>query len=153
LPPLRERREDIPLLVEAFIRETSREHDRPRITVSPDAMNILIGYDWPGNVRELRNLVESMVVLAPGRILRPEDSPPQIREGPGRARMLPGPLMRAESTDGAAPPPELEFIFRTLVQLRIDVEDLRSQFDAYRQSHPEVRSSYPAAALPEAPAR
>ena len=139
LPPLRERRADIPLLVEAFIREASREHDRPRITVSPEAMNLLVAYDWPGNVRELRNLVESMVVLSPGQVIRPEDIPPEIRDARGRSQLLPVPVPRMESADGTAPSPELEFIFRTLVQLRIDVEDLRRQFEQYREAHPEVQ--------------
>ena len=143
LPPLRERRADIPLLVEAFIREASREHDRPRITVSPEAMAILTGYDWPGNVRELRNLVESMVVLAPGQVIRPEDIPPEIRDARGRSRLLPVPIVRQEASgDSSAAPPELEFIFHTLVQLRMDVEDLRRQFDDYRATHPEVQSAY-----------
>jgi DNA-binding NtrC family response regulator len=134
LPPLRERRADIALLVDAFIRETSREHDRPRIVVSPEAMNILVGYDWPGNVRELRNLVESMVVLSPGRIIRPEDIPPEIRDARGRSRLLPVPITRsAGNAPAGTTPPELEFIFHTLVELRMDMEDLRRQFDDYRQ--------------------
>jgi DNA-binding NtrC family response regulator len=150
LPPLRERRADIPLLVESFIRETSAQHDRPRIVVSPDAMSVLVGYDWPGNVRELKNLVESMVVLSPGRIIRPEDIPPEIRDARGRSRLLPVPLRRPDPPPGSAPPPELEFIFHTLVQLRIDVEDLRRQFDDYRQTHPEIRSAYAGYPLPPA---
>ncbi|HEX6135779.1 MAG TPA: sigma-54 dependent transcriptional regulator [Longimicrobiales bacterium] len=148
LPPLRERRADIPLLVEAFVREASREHDRPRITVSPDAMNTLMAYDWPGNVRELRNLVESMVVLSPGRIIRPDDIPPEIRDARGRSRLLPVPITRPGTGDGGGTPPELEFIFRTLVQLRIDVEDLRQQFTEYRKSHPEVQGAYGPLPLP-----
>jgi DNA-binding NtrC family response regulator len=156
LPPLRERRADIALLVEAFSREASREHDRPRISVSPDAMTILTGYDWPGNVRELRNLVESMVVLAPGQVIRPEDIPPEIRDARGRSRLLPVPITRLDSTgQSTAPPPELEFIFHTLVQLRMDVEDLRRQFDEYQKTHPEVQSGFTGLTLPSpvAPAR
>jgi DNA-binding NtrC family response regulator len=148
LPPLRERRADVPLLVESFIREASAQHDRPRIVVSPDAMSILIGYDWPGNVRELKNLVESMVVLSPGRIIRPEDIPPEIRDARGRSRLLPVPVRRAERPTGGEPSPELEFIFRTLVQLRIDVEDLRRQFDDYRQARPEITSAFSGYPLP-----
>ena len=148
LPPLRERRADIPLLVEAFIREASREHDRPRISISPDALTILTGYDWPGNVRELRNLVESMVVLAPGQIIRPEDIPPEIRDARGRSRLLPVPIVRQDSSGDATAPPELEFIFHTLVQLRMDVEDLRRQFDEYRRIHPELESGFTGLTLP-----
>ncbi|HMA22307.1 MAG TPA: sigma-54 dependent transcriptional regulator, partial [Gemmatimonadaceae bacterium] len=67
LPPLRERPDDIPLLVRKFVREFSQAHERPFHGISAEAMQLLVGYQWPGNVRELRNLVESMVVLAPGR--------------------------------------------------------------------------------------
>jgi DNA-binding NtrC family response regulator len=148
LPPLRERRADIPLLIDAFVRETSHEHDRPRIIVSPEALNILVGYDWPGNVRELRNLVESMVVLAPGSVIRPEDIPPEIRDARGRSRLLPVPISRPEPGASGATPPELEFIFHTLMQLRMDVEDLRRQFDDYRHTHPQLQSQFVGMPLP-----
>jgi transcriptional regulator with PAS, ATPase and Fis domain len=133
LPPLRERREDIEVLVNAFVRDVSERHDRPFPGISPEAMRILVGYDWPGNVRELRNLVESMVVLAPGRVIRPEDIPDDVRRGRG-ASLLPVPLTRA-SGEGGAPAlrPELEFVFRTLVELRVDMDDLRREFEAYRR--------------------
>jgi DNA-binding NtrC family response regulator len=73
----------------------------------------------------------------PGGVIRPEDIPPEIRHQVGRSRLLPVPIPRlAEET--ARPAPELEFIFRTLVQLRMDVEDLRRQFDEYRVAHPEL---------------
>ncbi|CAN5813920.1 sigma 54-interacting transcriptional regulator [soil metagenome] len=156
LPPLRERRDDIPLLADSFIREASREHDRPSIIISPEAMNILIGYDWPGNVRELKNLVESMVVLSPGRVIRPEDIPPDIRDARGRSRLLPVPLTRPTARPDGGPPAELEFIFHTLVQLRLDVEDIRTQFDEYRRDRPAVQQAFygyplPASSPPAAP--
>jgi DNA-binding NtrC family response regulator len=139
LPPLRERKADIPLLIDHFIRQTAAEHDRPKVAISPEAMRILIDYAWPGNVREMRNLIESMVVLAAGTVVRPEDIPPEIRDGSAGRRLLPAPLPpRFEEPREGAPPPELEFIFRTLLQLRMDVEDLRRQFEDYRQSHPEL---------------
>jgi DNA-binding NtrC family response regulator len=147
LPPLRERRADIPLLIEAFVRDASRDHDRPRVNVSPEAMRILIAYDWPGNVRELKNLVESMVVLSPGRVIGPEDIPPEFRDtAAGRSRLLPVPVQRALPVETSSTSPELEFIFRTLLQLRMDVEDLRHQFDEYRRSHielPPALTGYP----------
>jgi DNA-binding NtrC family response regulator len=148
LPPLRERRDDIPLLTESFIREASIAHDRQRIAISPEAMAILVGYDWPGNVRELKNLVESMVVLQPGRVVGPDDIPPDIRDARGRSRLLPVPLVRRQAPDGDAPPAELEFIFHTLVQLRIDMEDLRRQFDEYRRTRPGLQSTLPPYPLP-----
>ncbi|MCE7956758.1 MAG: sigma-54-dependent Fis family transcriptional regulator, partial [Acidobacteria bacterium ACB2] len=66
LPPLRERREDIPLLVERFRDVFSREHDRPVTGITPGALGVLVGYDWPGNVRELKNVVENAVLFAAG---------------------------------------------------------------------------------------
>jgi hypothetical protein len=112
-------------------------------------MSILIGYDWPGNVRELKNLVESMVVLSPGRVIRPEDIPPEIRDARGRSRLLPVPFARPPvPAENPAGQPELEFIFRTLVQLRVDVEDLRRQFDDYRRSNPEVQAGFTGYPLP-----
>ena len=91
LPPLRERREDIPILVRRFIQEFSAQHDRPFHGISADALQILVDYSWPGNVRELRNLVESMVVLSPGHEIGPADIPREIREGADGvvARFLP----------------------------------------------------------------
>src|SRR5690606_3120624 len=126
LPPLRAGRQDIALLVDAFIRHVPRGRDLAPVRPSPDALAILMEYDWPGNVRELRNLVESMVVLAPGRTIRPDDIPPEVRMGTGpRRHQLPVPVPRQSRREGDGPSPELEFIFRTLLQLRIDVEDLR----------------------------
>jgi DNA-binding NtrC family response regulator len=136
LPPLRERREDIPVLVEAFVRDVSRKNARAFPGISPAAMQILIAYDWPGNVRELRNLVESMVVLAPGGIIRPEDIPLEVRRGRGSS-LLPAPIARTSSEDKPSPlRPELEFVFRTLVELRVDMDDLRREFEAYRRGGP-----------------
>ena len=132
LPPLRERREDIPLLVREFVREVSERHERPFKGIAPAAMDMLKAYHWPGNVRELRNLVESMVVLAPGHEIGPDDIPPEVRSG---GTQLPVPLGRSvegRTGDGGLRP-ELEFIFRTLVELRMDMDDLRREFDAYRE--------------------
>lgn len=87
---------------------------------------MLMEYTWPGNVRELRNLVESMVVLAPGREISPEDIPPEYRAG---SRFLPvhvGPMLRGrEGASGR----ELEFIVRSLVELKLQVEELRRRFE------------------------
>ena len=130
LPPLRERRQDIPLLVRRFIRELSKQHDRPFHGLSAEALQLLVEYPWPGNVRELRNLIESMVVLSPGREIRPEDIPPQIRDA-SAARFLPvhmGPVLRgSQGSDGR----ELEFILRSLVELKLQMEALRRRVDEF----------------------
>jgi len=144
MPPLRERRSDIPILVRQFIREFTEAHDREFKGLTPEALQLLLDYDWPGNVRELRNLVESMVVLAPGSTIRAEDIPSEIRQGRGRA-MLPvwaggGSRETALTAAGESPGqiPEMEFIFHTLIDLKMDVEDLRQEFERYRDSHPEL---------------
>jgi DNA-binding NtrC family response regulator len=135
LPPLRERREDIPLLVRRFVREFSAQHDRPFHGISAEALELLVGYPWPGNVRELRNLVESMVVLAPGREIGAEDIPRAIRDAGGR-RLLPvpvGPVLReGERAQGR----ELEFIVRSLVELKLQVEELRRRMDVEARAVP-----------------
>jgi DNA-binding NtrC family response regulator len=131
LPPLRERREDIPLLIRRFVDEFEARHERRFHGISADAMRLLVDYAWPGNVRELRNLIESMVVLAPGREIRPEELPQHLQD-PGSARLLPvsvGTLMReGERAQGR----ELEFIVRSLVELKLRVEELSRRFDEER---------------------
>jgi len=145
LPPLRERREDIPVLVRRFVAEFAKQHDRAFHGISADAMTSLSEYTWPGNVRELRNLIESMVVLAHGREIVADDIPRAIRDGGGR-RLLPvhvGPAMRVgEQAQGR----ELEFIVRSLVELKLQVEELRRRIDMETRVSPpawmdEVRSS------------
>jgi DNA-binding NtrC family response regulator len=143
LPPLRDRSSDIPILVRRFIEEFSRAHDREFKGLSGEAMQILLDYSWPGNVRELRNLVESMVVLAPGSVIGADDIPPEIRFSSGRqllprsgALALPVRDGTDEETDRTALQlPQIEFLFRTLVEMKIDLEDLRSEFDRFRMRY------------------
>jgi DNA-binding NtrC family response regulator len=96
-------------------------------------MELLREHHWPGNVRELRNLVESMVVLAPNRKIGPGDIPPEVRSG-GRA-LVPVSIPRVEDVREAEGGlrTQLEFIFRTLVDLRVDMDELRREFEAYRE--------------------
>jgi len=142
LSALRDRKEDIPLLVHSFVREASARHDRHFAGISDDAMRILISHVWPGNVRELRNLIESMVVLAPGRRIEAQDIPAEVRTPHSRgllpAPIYPGPLPVGQGGD-ASLRPELEFVFRTLVNLRMDVDDLRRDFEQYQQRHLDGR--------------
>jgi DNA-binding NtrC family response regulator len=138
LPPLRQRREDIPGLADAFVREAAREQGRPVVQLAPDAMRVLTAYPWPGNVRELKNLVESLVVLARREVLTVEDLPASIRSGRAAALLPPGQPVAPVPSGERRHAPELEFIFRTLLQLRIDVEDLRRDFEDYRSRHPDL---------------
>src|SRR5262245_37041219 len=87
LPPLRERREDIPLLVDFFIKKFAAENSRPVRQISPEAMRPLMDYAWPGNVRELENVVERAVVLSSGQTIGIELLPDQL-VGRGAATRL-----------------------------------------------------------------
>ncbi len=78
LPPLRERSEDIPLLIEHFIRKYCQENDRELCTMDPAAMRILIDHAWPGNVRELENAIERAVVLSSGSVITADLFPKNI---------------------------------------------------------------------------
>jgi DNA-binding NtrC family response regulator len=80
MPPLRERREDIPLLIARFIEQFSGELGKPLATVDPEALRILQGHGWPGNVRELRNIVERVALIAEGSVLLPEHIPESLRQ-------------------------------------------------------------------------
>jgi two-component system response regulator HydG len=75
LPPLRDRREDLPLLLEYFIQEFNRKHGKSVKRIAEPVRRAMERYDWPGNVRELRNLIESMVVLDEDGVLGPDDLP------------------------------------------------------------------------------
>jgi DNA-binding NtrC family response regulator len=79
VPPLRERRDDIPLLAMAFLQEFSQENGKRIEGFDPKARQALYSYPWPGNVRELRNCVESAVVMAGGGLVGIEDLPPGVR--------------------------------------------------------------------------
>jgi two-component system, NtrC family, response regulator HydG len=75
LPPLRDRHDDIPLLVDAFLAEACQKHERPWPTMSPELIQFMLAYDWPGNVRQLRNAIENMVVMSNGGTLSLGDLP------------------------------------------------------------------------------
>jgi len=78
VPPLRERRSDIPLLCEHFLTRLAAQKGLARKTLHPEVKDRLMRYDWPGNVRELENLLERMVILAEGDQILPEDLPPRL---------------------------------------------------------------------------
>jgi DNA-binding NtrC family response regulator len=95
-------------------------------------MQRLVGAPWPGNVRQLRNLIESMVVLAPGAEIRASDIPVDVLEGAGT--LLPMRLNTAGTGgSGSAGMQEFEFILRSLVDLRLQIEDMRRRIDEHPQ--------------------
>jgi two-component system NtrC family response regulator len=104
LPPLRERKEDIPLLVEHFLKKYNRENKKKVTSLSKEGRDLLRRYDYPGNVRELENIVERAVVLCRGDTLTTQDLPLNLREGKAEAALerdrgtqsLPGTLEEIE---------------------------------------------------------
>lgn len=86
-PPLRQRRVDIPLLLDHYLAEAAKELDAPAKSIDTDALDVLQTYDWPGNVRQLVNASRRLTVTAPGSVITPQDIPPDIggRESSQRA--------------------------------------------------------------------
>jgi two-component system response regulator PilR (NtrC family) len=81
LPPLRERREDIPLLAERFLARYAEQMQKPVTTISGPAMELLMRHEWPGNIRELENVIERAVALEVTPAVLPESLPPVVRAG------------------------------------------------------------------------
>jgi DNA-binding NtrC family response regulator len=82
VPPLRERKEDLPLLIRYFLERFCREMNKKEVpTLAPEVMAALLAYDWPGNIRELENMIERAVILRGDSVIRPEDLP--LRRGGG----------------------------------------------------------------------
>ncbi|MDR3170717.1 MAG: sigma-54 dependent transcriptional regulator [Treponema sp.] len=79
VPPLRERKDDLPLLITSFLKEFAQENSKPVDSIDDKARAALYAYDWPGNVRELRNCMESAVVMAKGQVITEADLPPTLR--------------------------------------------------------------------------
>lgn len=79
VPPLRDRKEDIPLLVKRFLKDFACREGDPEKNITNDALNILIQHDWPGNVRELKNIVERLIIMKAGNIIDASDVPPFVK--------------------------------------------------------------------------
>jgi DNA-binding NtrC family response regulator len=83
MPPLRERKEDIPMLLRSFLRHFSKANDKPLLELTADAMNAIMSYNWPGNVRELRTAIEHGVVMAHSPKITLRDLPMNVRQATG----------------------------------------------------------------------
>jgi two-component system response regulator AtoC len=106
MPPLRDRKEDIPLLVQAFLKEFATENAKPFKELTPDAMNCILNHDWPGNVRELRTAIEHGVVMSNSPRISLRDLPLAVREQsakPSRTQpplnLQPGPQLNLHDTE------------------------------------------------------
>jgi transcriptional regulator with PAS, ATPase and Fis domain len=85
IPPLRDRREDIPEIAARFLKRAAVEHGRPQPEISPEAMRLLVAFDWPGNVRQLESILERALLLSEKSVLGADDLPPEIRRPRGAA--------------------------------------------------------------------
>jgi len=113
IPPLRQRREDIPPLIDMFIKQANETHGRKIKALDKDAARVLLGYHWPGNVRQLRNVVENIIVMAGSDRITLDDLPPEIYTPPGR-----GPNRQLENLAGISiEEAEKELIRNTLAMV------------------------------------
>src|SRR3954452_11116223 len=113
MPPLRERKEDVPLLVRSFLRHFCKVNEKPLLELTADAMNALLTYSWPGNVRELRTAIEHGVVMARGVKLTLRDLPPNVRGA--TASELPGGITPAKAFGEKSSPLDLHETEKRLI--------------------------------------
>src|SRR5213596_2982020 len=113
MPPLRERKDDIPLLVRAFLRQFSKVNEKPLLDLTSDAMDALLTYDWPGNVRELRTAIEHGVVMATGPKITLRDLPTAVRQA--ATAKLPGGVSPTEAFGEKTSPLDLHETERRLI--------------------------------------
>lgn len=113
VPPLHQRRDDIPLLAEHFLIIFAQREGQERKKMLPETVEILKGYDWPGNVRELRNIIERLVIMTPGKVITPEQIPDSITGAP-HGREGHGSLQEPNSLREAREEFEREFIIQKL---------------------------------------
>jgi DNA-binding NtrC family response regulator len=138
LPPLRDRKEDIPLLAQHFIGEFNKKHAANVEALRDDALEMLITYSWPGNVREFRNVLERALILARGEWIETSHLPPYLRNPSAESStkiVLPLGITAAEA--------ERELILKTLEktghnkaeaarQLGLDVKTIRNKLKSYK---------------------
>jgi two-component system, NtrC family, response regulator HydG len=103
LPPLRARRQDIPLLIDHFLRELTSRHGRGPVAVDPEAQRRLLAYEWPGNIRELQNVLERAMLLAEQDVIGPEHLTPMVRGATGSTPDSPLALPAGADPDARAP--------------------------------------------------
>jgi DNA-binding NtrC family response regulator len=113
MPPLRDRKEDIPLLVRSFLRHFCKQNEKPLLELTTDAMNALLTHSWPGNVRELRTAIEHGVVMARGAKLALRDFPPNVRGA--SAAELPGGITPAKAFGEKSSPLDLHETEKRLI--------------------------------------
>ena len=113
MPPLRDRKEDVPILVRGFLRHFCKENEKPLLELAPNAMDALLAYDWPGNIRELRTAIEHGVVMATGPKITLRDLPMAVRQA--ATAKLPGGVSPTEAFGEKTSPLDLHETERRLI--------------------------------------
>jgi len=113
MPPLRERKEDIPILVRGFLRHFCKQNQKPLLELTPEAMDALLAYDWPGNIRELRTAIEHGVVMTTGKQITLRDLPMALRKA--ATAKLPGGVSPTEAFGEKTSPLDLHETERRLI--------------------------------------
>jgi DNA-binding NtrC family response regulator len=114
LPPLRERREDVALLLDHFLRLKAQEHSIAAKSLSPEVVDFFTSYYWPGNIRELENLIERLTILTPHETIMLRDLPPSMRSTDQTATLKEDVLSGARPLSDAVDEFERELIVKAL---------------------------------------
>lgn len=142
IPPLRDRREDIPLFVDAFIPELSEQHSKPVTGIKPDALNYLKNADWPGNVRQLKNAIESAVILATSDELELKDIPTDIESERSKFPIQiideTGTSIKVVNPDSESLATESETVYKTILGLIFSAVRLLEPHAAYDDEMPSL---------------
>ncbi len=133
IPPLRQRVNDIPVLVELFAKKYVEKNKIDFKGFSPDAVQVMLKFDWPGNVRELRNFVETSIILNRGQVVRSDYVRSALNIGQLQAGSDSLPMALNKTPEQA----ERELIYRTLVALKLDMTELKQMFSTLMERRPE----------------
>ena len=147
IPPLRERRDDIRPIFDAFLYSSSQKYQSPPRTLTAAAYDLLESYQWPGNVRELRNVADQVVVLHRGANVDADDIRPFLRgitTNSSSTSLMP---VKTKAPIDSESSPELKVVYRALLEIRQDIQDLRKDVgQVFRES---LASSKPDPPYPE----
>lgn len=141
VPPLRERREDIPLLVARFIRDFSLKEGEAEKTMNDEALEVLMRHEWPGNVRELKNIVERLVIMTPARVIGAADIPPLQKTDNGHRPEPPAELPESDSLREARQDFEKQFIVKKLKEFEGNISKTAEAIGLERSNlHRKIKS-------------
>ncbi|MBN2687434.1 MAG: sigma-54-dependent Fis family transcriptional regulator [Deltaproteobacteria bacterium] len=141
VPPLRDRKEDIPYLVEPFLKEFSEKEGIPIKQISDEALKLFMNHDWPGNVRELKNIIERLVIMTPSVIIQEEDIPPMIKKNGGDGEPSDGDLQQTDTFREAKEEFEKHFIIQKLQENEWNISKTAKAIGIERSNlHRKIRS-------------